>query len=196
MICAMPPSAELPFPAHSRRSVVRIPPGGRAEIGPVNALVCRVLGLPTGGRPLRVFTTLARHRGLFRAWLRFAGRLMPFGTLPRRDAELVILRVAVLCGSDYEWRQHVVIGRRAGLSDVEMTRLGEGPDAPGWPSRDRALLQATDGLVRAHGLTDATWAALREQLDEQGAIELCQLAGHYAMLAGTLNALGVQPEGA
>ena len=78
--------------------------------------------------PPNVFTTLARHRRLFRAWLRFASRLMPGGTLPRVDAELVILRVAHRCGSDYEWQHHARIGRAAGLSAeaVEALRL---PDA-------------------------------------------------------------------
>ena len=38
--------------------------------------------------------TIARHRRLFRPWLRFAATLMPGGVLPRADSELVILRVA------------------------------------------------------------------------------------------------------
>ena len=32
-----------------------------------------LIGAATGGGPPNVFTTLARHRGLFRRWLRFAG---------------------------------------------------------------------------------------------------------------------------
>src|SRR5438270_92593 len=78
----------------------RLAPGTRREIGALNALIVRAIGLATGGRPPNVFTTLARHRRLFRAWLRFAGRLMPRGTLPRADTELVILRVAHHCGCD------------------------------------------------------------------------------------------------
>jgi hypothetical protein len=44
-----------------------------------------------------VFLLLLRHPHPFWAWLRFASKLMPFGTLDRRDAELVILRVAWNC---------------------------------------------------------------------------------------------------
>ena len=183
------------FPARPRRAATRVPPGSRAEIGAVNTVIAGVARLVTGTRqPPRVFTTLARHRRLFRAWLRFAGRLMPGGTLPRVDTELVILRASLDCGSDYEWGHHTVIGRRVGLTDAQIARVADGPDAPGWTDHERALLRAVDELVRDHVISDATWAQLRARYDERRLIELCMLAGHYVMLAGTLNSLGVQPE--
>ena len=78
------------------------------------------------------------------------------GTLPRRDTELVILRVSVLSGSDYEWDHHVRIGRKAGLTEEEIRRVGDRPDAPGWSERDGALLDAhvralVDGKPVAQG---------------------------------------------
>jgi hypothetical protein len=35
-----------------------------------------------------------------------ASELMPGGRLPREDTELMILRTAHNCRSDYEWRAH------------------------------------------------------------------------------------------
>lgn len=187
---------EVPFPGRPARArPVRVAPGDRAAVGPVNAAICALLGRAAGGEPPHVFTTLARHRRVFRPWLRFAGRLMPFGTLRRADAELVILRVAVLCGSDYEWRQHARLAQRAGLSAEQLGWIGDGPDAPGWTGEQRVLLRAADELVGDRTVSDATWADLCARFDERQRIELCLLAGHYAMLAGTLNALGVEPEG-
>jgi alkylhydroperoxidase family enzyme len=183
------------FPAEVQRvPEPRMAPGSRREIGTVNAAIAAVLGRATGTGPPNIFTTLGRHRRLFRAWLRFAGRLMPRGTLPRRDTELVILRVAVNCGNDYEWSHHAVIGRRAGLSDEEIALVGEGPDAAGWSPRDRSLLRGVDELHREHVIADATWDELRAVYPERQLIELCLLAGHYTMIAGTLNSLGVRPE--
>src|SRR3954449_5366566 len=100
----------------------RIPPGDRRQFGLVNAAIVWVLGRATGGQPPHVFTTLARNRGLFRRWLWFAGGLMPGGKLPRRDTELVILRVAHNTGCDYERLHHEHLGRRAGLSAEEVER--------------------------------------------------------------------------
>jgi AhpD family alkylhydroperoxidase len=170
----------------------RILPGRRADIGPLNSVIVGIAGRAVGGRAPNVFTTLARHRRLFRAWLRFAGRLMPFGTLPRADTELVILRVSDNCRCAYERDHHERMGRRAGLSDEEIARVAEGPDAPGWTPRQLALLRAADELHASRTLGDEAWAALRAELDERGAIEFCLLVGHYEMLAMTLNALRVQ----
>jgi AhpD family alkylhydroperoxidase len=172
----------------------RIAPGTRAQIGWANAAIVRTLGLATGARPPHVFTTLARHRGLFRRWLWFAGALMPGGKLPRRDTELVILRVAHNSGCDYEWGHHERLGRRAGLSEEEIARVRSGPGAAGWSERQALLLRAADELHADGRIGDELWAGLVAQLDEVKLIELCLLVGHYEMLAMTLNTLRVQPD--
>ena len=163
-------------------------------MGTVNYAIARGIGLATGGRPPNIFTTLGRHKRLFRRWLRFAGGLMPGGVLPRSDTELVILRVAHNCGSDYEWGHHVRLGRRAGLSPDEIERVREGPGHELWPERARLLLTAADELHADRVLSDPTWDALSRHLNEVELIELCMLIGHYEMIAMTLNSLRVQPE--
>jgi AhpD family alkylhydroperoxidase len=172
----------------------RIAPGGRREIGPVNAAIAWTIGRAAGGRPPNVFTTLARHRGLFRRRLWFAGGLMPGGKLPRRDTELVILRVSHNTGCDYERSHHERLGRRAGLSAEEVERTRSGPDAPGWSPRRQLLLRAADEMHADGEIADATWTALAAELDERLLIELCLLIGHYEMPAMTLNTLRVQPD--
>jgi AhpD family alkylhydroperoxidase len=174
----------------------RIGTGGRREIGLVNYAIVRLIGFAVRGDPPNVFTTLARHRGLFRRWLWFAGGLMPGGKLPRRETELAILRVAHNTGSDYERDQHERIGREAGLSEEEIERVGEGASAGGWSARERAVLEATDQLHLDRNIDDELWARLRALFDERELIELCMLVGHYEMLAMTLNSLRVQPDAA
>lgn len=172
----------------------RIDPGDRRQIGPVNAAIVRALGRATGGRPPNIFTTLARHRGLFRRWLWFAGALMPGGKLPRADSELVILRVAHNTACEYEWGHHERLGRRAGLSAEEIARVRSGPEAPGWGERQRLLLGAADEMHADGRIGEETWQRLAAELDEVRLIELCMLIGHYEMLAMTLNTLQVEPE--
>lgn len=172
----------------------RVAPGNRAQIGLVNAAIVWAIGRATGGRPPHIFTTLARHRGLFRRWLWFAGGLMPGGKLPRVDTELVILRVAHNSGCDYEWGHHERLGRRAGLSAAEVEDVRSGPDAPSWSPRRRLLLRAADEMHADGRIGDALWAELAAELDEVRLIELCLLIGHYEMLAMTLASLRVQPD--
>jgi AhpD family alkylhydroperoxidase len=172
----------------------RIGPGTRREIGILNFGITRLLGLATGGAPPNVFTTLARHRRLFRRWLWFAGALMPGGLLPREESELVILRVAHNTGCDYEWRHHERLGRLAGLSEEEVERVRLGGAADGWSERRALLLAAADELHAERTISDALWSQLAGHLSDRELIELCLLVGHYEMLAMTLNALRVAPD--
>jgi AhpD family alkylhydroperoxidase len=173
----------------------RIEPGGRTELGPVSWVIARVAGRVTGGPPPNLFLTLGRHPALFRGWLRFAGRLMPRGKLPRRETELVILRVARLRDCRYEHDHHVRLGRRAGLTDADLNRVEEGPGAAGWTPREQAVLQATDELVAENDVSDETWGRLGSLLETSELIELVLLVGHYEMLATAIGTLRIQPDG-
>ena len=172
----------------------RIAPGGRDDVGLVTWTFSRVAGAVSRTNPPNLFLTLGRHRKLFRGWLRFAGRLMPGGRLPRRETELVILRVAHLRSCRYEFDHHVRLGRRAGLTDTDLARVIEGPDADGWSRRERALLAAVDRLHHDRDLDDDTWSALRDHLSERDAIEFCMLVGHYEMLATVIGTLRIEPD--
>ena len=142
--------------------------------------------------PLNIFATLARYPGLFRRWLPFGGKLMQGGKLPARDRELVILRVAWRTEAAYEWAQHVAIAQAAGLTDDEIERIPADFDA--WPAEDAVLLRSVDELLDDHCIADETWKTLESRYSVEQMIELPMLAGHYALLAGALNSLGVQPE--
>ncbi len=172
----------------------RIGPGTRREIGWINTGIVKVAGFMVGGEPPRVFTTMARHRVLFRRWMGFAGKLMPGGKLPRVEAELVILRVADRTNSEYEWSQHEQLGEFAGLSKDEIARVRLGSEAPGWSERQALMLAAVDELLRDNRIGDELWGRLVPHFDEVELIELCILTGHYAMLAMTLNSLAVVPD--
>jgi AhpD family alkylhydroperoxidase len=172
----------------------RIAPGGRREVGLFTWGFAQIAGAVSRTEPQKLFLTMGRHRRLFRGWLRFAGRLMPGGKLPRRDTELVILRVAHLRSCAYEWEHHVRLGRRAGLTREEIERVKSDPSAPGWGPRETAILTAVDELHASGDVTDATWDALRAHLDDRRLIELVFLAGHYEMLATAITTLRITPD--
>jgi alkylhydroperoxidase family enzyme len=139
--------------------------------------------------------TLARHPDLARSYLRFSSHLLFESTLPPRARELLILRTAVVCGSAFEREQHVSIARREGVDDDAIARTSEGPDAPGWSPDDAALIRATDELLSAWTVSDATWALLASQFDDHQLMDLVFTVGNYALLAMALNAFGVPPGG-
>ncbi|MGH3434369.1 MAG: carboxymuconolactone decarboxylase family protein [Thermocrispum sp.] len=172
----------------------RIAPATRREMGLVNSAITGVLGAAAGTGPPNLFTTLARHRRMFRPWLRFAATLMPAGVLPRRDTELVILRVAHLCECAYEWQHHLRLARAAGFTEAQLDAVRGSQDNPLWTPRQRLLLEAADELHATRTCSPATWQRLRTELGERELIELPMLVGHYEMLATTINTLRIQPD--
>ena len=171
-----------------------VPPASVRKLRPLARIVALVSGRLTGTGPLTIFTTLGRHPRLFRAWLFYSARLMPFGTLPRRDAELVILRVAWQCGAAYEWWHHVPLALRAGLRPEQIAAAAGAPPASGLSGRQRVLAAITDELLAQRALSDETWQAARETLTEREMIETCLLIGHYQGLASAIGGLGIQLE--
>lgn len=163
-------------------------------MGPFIWAFSALAGRAQGTSSPNIFLTLGRHRRLFRGWLRFASRLMPFGRLPRRETELVILQVAHLRNCTYEWEHHRHLAHRAGVTAADVDRVVEGPDADGWTHREATLLSAVCALHRDGDLDDAMWTSLRSHLDEREAIELVMLAGHYEMLATTIATLRITPD--
>lgn len=169
----------------------RIAPGRRSDVGVINWAIASIAGRAARTTPPNLFLTMGRHRGLLRRWLWFAGGLMPGGKLPRRETELVILRVAHLCGSEYEFEHHVRLGRKAGLVENDIRQITEPTEGGGWWGRERAILAAVDGLHADRDLDDDRWAAVRRHLSERECIELLLLVGHYEMIATFLETLRV-----
>jgi alkylhydroperoxidase family enzyme len=138
-----------------------------------------------------LLSTLVRHPKLAQAFLRFNFHLLYGSTLPPRLRELAILRVAHRTASTYEWGQHVLLGRKAGLSDDEIAAVARGEAADGF---DGAILHSVDELLDNYELSDATWSALSDRLDERQRMDLMFTIGCYAALAMAFNTFGVELE--
>ncbi len=164
-----------------------------AECRPDVAEVIGAAEAATGGAQ-NIFSTMARHPGLFKRYAPFGGKLLNGGTLAAADRELAILRTAHRCGSEYEWAQHERIALAVGLDAAHIEGVRDEAFAT-WRPNEAALLRAADELITDHRITDDTWAALADHYDERQLIELVLLVGNYAMLAGFLNSIGVELEG-
>jgi 4-carboxymuconolactone decarboxylase len=144
------------------------------------------------GRVPNILATIARHPKLLKRWNVFGSHVLFKSTLPARDREILILRIGWLCRSGYEWGQHVIIGRRAGLTDRDIERVREGPDAPGWDPFEAALVRATDELHRDAFVSDETWALLASRYDTRQLMDVVFTVGQYNLVSMALNSFGVQ----
>jgi alkylhydroperoxidase family enzyme len=146
------------------------------------------------GRITNAIATYMRHPTLARDLIPFERHMSSESTLPARQRELVILRTAWLCRSNYVWAQRADIARRSGVTSDELVRIAQGPDAPGWSSFEAALLRAADELHIDSFVSDQTWSTLAATYSNEQLVDLVFTVGAFTMNAGTVNSLGVEIE--
>lgn len=145
-----------------------------------------------GPKALNALGTLARHPELAKAFNTFNGHVLFSSTLSPRQRELLVLRVATLRESEYEWAQHAILAGDVGLDEDEVARIAEGPDVPGWSPLDQAMVRAVDELIGAGTVSDPTWDALAAELDEQQLMDLVFTVGAYEILALAFRSFGIE----
>ncbi|ABW13109.1 Carboxymuconolactone decarboxylase [Parafrankia sp. EAN1pec] len=163
-------------------------------IADFRATVIGDTGSAGGQSGANLLGTLARYPALTIAFLRFNGHALYGTSLSARQRELLVLRVASLRQAEYEWAQHVVLAEAAGLSDDEIRRVTEGPDAAGWTPLESALVRAAGELIADGAVGDQTWKTLADELDEHQLMDVVFTVGTYEMVAFALRSFGVEAD--
>jgi alkylhydroperoxidase family enzyme len=142
-----------------------------------------VRALANSPNGLREFNALS-------TFIRFRSRLDP------RLRELAILMVGYVTRSPYEWSHHVEIGKKFGVSDADIRALME--EAEGRPSSleplAKTVLRAATEMTRDLAISDATFAQLRESLDNERTVDLVVTIAFYNAVVRVLASLRIEVE--
>jgi 4-carboxymuconolactone decarboxylase len=175
----------------------RIPPLPPEERDERTAELVASLRIPAedGGEPkeLNLFSTLARNPRVLKRFTQLGGVLLS-GEVGARERELLILRTGWNTQAEYEWGQHVLMGKQAGLTDEEIRNVTLPMADSDWSEHDQGLLRAADELHGESQVSDTAWRILAEHYSEAGLIEVCMIVGYYHLVGFTLNSLGVERE--
>ena len=154
------------------------------EPSPLPDLVAQTA--PPGGSPPITIVALAHCDSLLAPFLGWARALALNGVLPRRDHEILALRTAHNCHSEFEWTEHTAFARRSGLTDAEIDAIASGSD-PGWTDRERLLVTAADELHASTAISRETWVALAPLCTTAELVEAIYVVGQYTMLSMVAN---------
>ena len=153
----------------------------------------QALSAMRGADTNNALSTFAHHPALAKAFLKFNVHLLMSSTLPPRIRELAILRVAHRRGCAYEWSHHVSMAKDEGITDDQIDAVKKGEAADPF---DRAVITAVDELEEYSQMSDQTWAAVGERLNDQQRMDFIFTVGCYALLAMAFNTFGVELENA
>ena len=147
-----------------------------------------------GGTPFNLYKVLANAPKMLAAWIPFAWTLRAECRTPRVLRELMILRTAQLQSSAYEWHQHRIMARNAGVSEAQVAELAMWRASADFDPKEKAALGFTEAIVRGE-VDDATHAALAQHFDREECLELTVTAAFYCMVARVLSAIAVTADG-
>jgi alkylhydroperoxidase family enzyme len=123
-------------------------------------------------------------------FIRHKSRLDP------RLRELAILQVGYLARAPYEWSHHVKIGRDFGVTDDDIRALIE--ETEGKSSRleplAKLVLKAAREMTNDLAISEATFAALRKDLDNERLVDLVITISFYNAVVRLLGSLQIDVE--
>jgi alkylhydroperoxidase family enzyme len=153
-------------------------------------------GVPDYMAELSIFQALLNHPRLAGVFNDLLATLLWHGALDGRLRELVIMRIGWLTGCDYEWTQHWRVASRLGVSPEDLLGVRDWAGYDGFGPAERAVLAATDDIVRGGAVSDTSWAACERELkgDTTVLIELVTAIGAWRMVASILQSLEVPLE--
>ncbi|WP_122442698.1 carboxymuconolactone decarboxylase family protein [Mycobacterium attenuatum] len=153
-------------------------------------------GVPDYMAELSIFQVLLNHPRLARAFNDFLATMLWHGALDPRLRELAIMRIGWLTACDYEWTQHWRVASGLGVSADDLLGVRDWQSYEGFGPAERAVLAATDDVVRKGAVSADSWAACERELhgDTTVLIELITAIGAWRMVASMLRSLEVPLE--
>src|SRR5262245_45553751 len=123
-------------------------------------------------------------------FIRFKSKLDP------RLRELAILQVGWLEKSEYEFTHHVKIGREFGVTDEDIQSLFL--ETEGKPSKRervvKAILKGAREMTRNIGMSDATFAEIKQHLSNEHMTDLVLTIAFYCAVVRVLATMKIDNE--
>ena len=135
---------------------------------------------------LNVYRVMAHHPALLAAWSTFRDHIVLQSSLDGASLEMTILRTGFRRSSHYEWQQHVVRGRQAGLSDKRIKSARLSPDQATC-EQDALLIRCVDAIIDHDRLHADLQRGLVDRFGKEGVLDLMATVGMYSFLASMLN---------
>jgi alkylhydroperoxidase family enzyme len=153
----------------------------------------RQLKVP-GRQALNVIRVLANAPSLMPKFSALGTALLAGEALDPKLRELALEGVGLASGSEYEYVHHWNMAQRAGVPRSQLAALAEFETSPLFNTAERAAIRYAMEATRNVAVSDATFAAVREALNDRELMELVLVVAFYNMVVRILEPLQVRLE--
>jgi alkylhydroperoxidase family enzyme len=148
-----------------------------------------------GRNAIHIMKILANAPALMPKFSAMGSALLAGQGLDPKLRELALEAVGIASGSEYEYVHHWNIAlARAGVPREQLVHLQEFESSPLFNTGERAVIRYALETTRNVKVSDATFAAVRELLDDQQLMELVLVVAFYNMVVRILEPLEVRLE--
>ena len=167
--------------------VTPVQPGTRGELAEIELSI-----LTQRGRVSVLYQVLLNSGPIASGWERMLTAVRNETGVPADLRELMILRVAVLNGANFEFDAHVPHAERAGVGAEKIAAVRETPLPPVFSPIERLVIELTDAMTRDIVVPDKLMERLHEHFDAKRIVEVVATVAAYNMVSRLLVALNVE----
>lgn len=150
-------------------------------------------GVPARLAELNVFRLLLRRPRLAKGLSQTLLALLGGDALDARRRELVVMRIAWVTGSTYEWAQHWRIARDLGVPEEDLVGVRD-RSAAAFDETDQAVLGVTDAALAGGVPSPDDLGTVRAVLGDDALIDLLAAVGTWSAVSLLLRSLAVPLE--
>ncbi len=126
------------------------------------------MGLPARRTQSEAFRVVANNPGVARVAFGQLLQLLENNRFDTRLRELMIMRIAWVTGSAYEWTQHWRVATTAGIAPEVVLAVRDWRNSDRLMPADKAILAATDECLAGRSISDDAWAEVAKHVTDPG----------------------------
>ena len=173
----------------------RIPYINREDLPEGERVLFDNLSKERGGGPVgNIFRTIANAPNLLRRFLGLGNELRNGTQLDPKLREMALMTVGRLTNAEYEFTHHWNISLKVGVKREQLEHLAGFETSPLLNDHERAVMRYASEATTNIKVSDATFNALRDFLDNRRITELVMNVAFYNAVVRVLVPLGVELE--
>ena len=170
----------------THKRVKEMTPGTNPALSEIEARIIK-----ERGKISPLYRTLLNSAPIAKGWESLITAVRNQSSLPTRLIEIMILRVAYLNQSDYEFEAHRLPATQAGLSAQQIDALKTQAFAAEFSDIENLLIHASDCITQDVELPDPLFERIAEHFNDQEKLEIITTISAYNMVSRFLKALKI-----
>lgn len=146
----------------------------------------------TRGQLSNLYRILLNSPPVAQGWLALLTAVRQQCRLAGKFREIVIMRIAILNGAEFEYQSHIAFALKEGLRQEQIDALPRWQESGAFDDAERAVLAYTDAMTNDIHVPDRVFDPLKTHFDTRELTELTVTIAAYNLVSRFLEAVQFQ----